>query len=246
MTTALEPQRRWTRVIREDAPTDQLIAWTLERFGAERTVLTTSFGMEGCALIDLYAAHGVPLTVVYLDTMFFFPETYELRDRLAERYPHLRFVNRGTTLTPEQQETHYGPALWKNDHARCCQLRKIEPMREALADVDVWITGITRSQTESRAEIPLIGWDWQFQVLKICPLAHWDRAQIWEYVQSHGVPYNPLHEKGYPSISCTHCTEPVSGVPITLYSRRGRWSGTQKTECGIHLGEWPPNEGGAG
>ena len=88
--------------ITEDSPTDELIAWSLERFANQRLVLTTSFGMEGCALIDMYASHGQPVTVVYLDTMFFFPETYALRDRFVARYPHVEFVNRGTSLTPEE------------------------------------------------------------------------------------------------------------------------------------------------
>ena len=97
--------------INEDTPIDQLIAWTLERFAHQKMLMTTSFGMEGCALIDMYAKYGKPVTVVYLDTMFFFPETYALRDRMVNRYPNLHFVNRGTTLTPEEQAAQYGTEL---------------------------------------------------------------------------------------------------------------------------------------
>ena len=86
--------------ITEDTPTDRVVGWTLQRFAGQRLVLTSSFGMEGCALIDMYAKHNVPLTVIYLDTMFFFKESYDLRDRMVERYPHVSFINRGTTLTP--------------------------------------------------------------------------------------------------------------------------------------------------
>ena len=170
--------------------------------------------------------------------MFFFPETYALRDRMVSRYPLLTFANRGTSLTPEAQEARYGPELWRRDPDRCCRLRRVEPLRQALIDTDVWITAITRSQSPTRRHTPLVSWDWQFQVLKICPLANWDRSQIWEYVQRHGVPYNELHERGYPSIGCTHCTLPVEGSRPEEYSRAGRWPEKEKTECGLH-GEEP-------
>ena len=125
--------------ISEAAPTDKLIAWTFERFSGQRMVMTTSFGMEGCALIDMYARHDQPLDVIYLDTMFFFPETYKLRDEMAERYPHIRFINRSTKLAPEHQAELYGPELWKRNPDLCCKIRKVDPMFPVMADVDVWI-----------------------------------------------------------------------------------------------------------
>ena len=222
--------------VAEDAPTDALIAWTLERFSNQRMIMTTSFGMEGCALIDMYARHGKAMTVVYLDTMFFFPETYLLRDRMVERYPHLDFVNRGTKLTPERQADEYGDELWKQDPDRCCRFRKVDPMHEVMAEVDVWITGLRRSQSASRANLHVIDWDWQYQVLKINLLAGWERPQIWEYILKNDVPYNELHEKGYPTIGCTHCTKAVPGSTPADYTRTGRWNGSKKTECGLHHG----------
>ena len=221
--------------ISASSETETFIAWTLERFGHQPLVLTTQFGMEGCALIDMYAALEQPLTVVYLDTGFLFPETYALRDRMVERYAHLRFENRGTVLTPEAQGARHGPALWTTDPARCCELRKVDPMRAALEGVEIWITGITQQQSQARAETPLIAWDWQFQLLKISPLAHWDRARVWEYIQEHEVPFNPLHLQGYPTLGCTHCTRQVPGSSVTEYTRLGRWDGQGKTECGLHV-----------
>jgi phosphoadenosine phosphosulfate reductase len=220
--------------ITEASDTTEVIAWTLERFGHQRMVLTTQFGMEGCALIDMYAAQQRPLKVVYVDTLFLFPETYALRDRMVARYRHLTFESRGTRLTAAEQAARHGDRLWAREPDRCCQIRKVDPMREALAGVEVWITGITRNQSATRADTPMIGWDWQFQLLKINPLVHWDRKRVWEYVQSHEVPYNPLHERGFPSIGCTHCTQPVVGAGITDYTRRGRWDSSGKTECGLH------------
>ncbi len=224
-------------LITEDAPIDELIAWSLDRFADQRLVITTSFGMEGCALIDMYAAHGKPLTVVYLDTMFFFPETYELRDRFVKRYPNLNMLNRGTKLTPQEQAAKHGDELWKRDPDLCCKLRKVEPMYEVMAEIDVWITGLRRSQSVARANLRVIDWDWRYQVLKISPLAKWERSQVWEYIQQHDVPYNELHEKGYPTVGCTYCTAPVPGSSPCDYSRAGRWNSAEKTECGLHGGE---------
>lgn len=222
--------------INEDTPTDDFIAWSLDRFASQNMVMTTSFGMEGCALIDMYARHNRPLTVIYLDTMFFFEETYRLRDRMAERYPHLAFVNRGTSLTPQEQERQYGPELWKSQPDLCCRIRKVDPMFTAMEGVDVWITGLRRSQSSTRANIKLIDWDWKYHVLKISPIATWERDQIWEYVRKHDVPFNELHLKGYPTVGCTHCTQAVEGSRIGEYSRDGRWTGQGKTECGLHGG----------
>jgi phosphoadenosine phosphosulfate reductase len=217
-----------------ESPPQDLAAWALRRFADRRTVITTQFGMEGCALIDMCARAGVPLSVIYLDTMFLFPETYELRDRFIARYPHLTFENRGTTLTPEQQEAQHGPELWKRDPDLCCRLRKVTPMQAVMREVDVWLTGLRRGQSASRANLQTIEWDWRHQVLKVNPLAAWSRTEVWDYIQANNVPYNPLHEQGYPTVGCTHCTKAVPGASVTDYSRAGRWAGTTKTECGLH------------
>ncbi len=223
--------------ITEQTPTDRVIAWTLRRFAKQRMVITTSFGMEGCALIDMYARLNQPLTVIYLDTMFFFPETYDLRDRMVERYPQLEFVNRGTRLTVEDQAKLHGNELWKTNPDLCCKLRKVDPMVDAMVDVDVWITGLRRSQSVTRANLRLVEWDWRYEALKVSPLFQWERPQIWDYIKEHDVPYNLLHEQGYPTVGCTHCTAAVAGSKPGEYSRQGRWQNSEKTECGLHGGE---------
>lgn len=218
----------------EDSPPERVVGWMLQRFAGRRVVVTTGFGMEGCALIDMIARHGVPLPVLYLDTGFLFPETLRLRDRLAARYPHLSFERRSTSLSPEAQEARYGPELWAREPDACCTLRKVEPMQEALAEVDVWVTGLMRSQAPSRAGLRVVEWDWHYQLLKVSPLATWDRAKVWAYVQQHDVPYNELHDRGYPTLGCTHCTLPVAGNTTGEYTREGRWRGRTKLECGLH------------
>lgn len=215
--------------------TDEFICWSLERFKGWRTILTTSFGMEGCALVDMYARRGEALEVTYLDTMFFFPETYELIDRMRERYPHLSFVNRGTSVTAEEQAAAHGAELWKRDPDLCCRIRKVEPLRQLMQRADIWISAIRRSQGPTRARVEMVEWDPRFNVLKLNPLAFWDRTDVWRYVRENDVPYNALHEQGYPSLGCTHCTKPVEGAAPDSYTRLGRWSGTDKTECGLHF-----------
>ncbi len=220
--------------ISDESSTAELIAWSIQRFGNQRMVISTSFGMEGCALIDMYARQDVGLEVIYLDTLFFFKETYDLRDHMMERYPRLKFINYGTSITPQQQEDLYGPELWKRNPDLCCKLRKVEPMYGAMRDVDLWITGLRRSQSQRRANLRVMEWDWRYHVLKFSPLADWSRQQIWEYVQTHGIPYNALHDQGYPTVGCTHCTAPVPGAKPGEYSRAGRWQGIEKSECGLH------------
>lgn len=219
----------------EESSPEEIVEWALDRFAGRELVVTTSFGMEGCALIDMVARRGVPVPVVWLDTGFLFPETYALRDRMAARYPHLRFENRGTALTPEEQARRYGPELWRHDPDLCCALRKVDPMRQALVGVDVWLSGLMRSQSPARAGLRTVEWDWQYQLVKVSPLAGWDRRRVREYVRAHDVPYNELHDRGYPTLGCTHCTLPVHGLRPGEYSRQGRWSGTRKTECGLHF-----------
>jgi phosphoadenosine phosphosulfate reductase len=219
----------------DDAEPAEILAWALARFARHRVVITTAFGMEGCVLIDLLARRAEPATVTWLDTGFFFAETHELRARLERRYPAITFENRGTALSPEAQAAAYGPELWRRDPDRCCALRKVAPMDAVLAGADVWITAITRSQSAARAQVRAVAWDARRGVLKVSPLAGWDRARVWEYVRAHDVPYNALHERGYPTIGCTHCTAPVHGAGPGDYSRAGRWAGTGKTECGLHL-----------
>jgi phosphoadenosine phosphosulfate reductase len=217
-----------------DSSAEAIVTWSLDHFAGKNLVMTSSFGMEGCVLIDMYARHGVPLTVIYLDTMFFFPETYALRDRLRARYPHLDFVNRGTRMSPDEQAATYGDELWKRDPDQCCKIRKVDPMVTALAGVDVWATALRRSQSITRANLKVVDWDWQYQLIKLAPLAAWERSDVWAYIQKNNVPYNELHEKGYPTVGCTHCTTPVEGVQIGEYSRSGRWQEFEKTECGLH------------
>jgi phosphoadenosine phosphosulfate reductase len=164
-----------------------------------------------------------------LDTDVLFPETYETKNRLEERYG-INF-HRYSSITLEQQKGLYGDELWSRDPDACCGIRKVEPMRSALAAVDLWVSGIRRSDSQTRAKAPKFSWDKRFGLWKLNPLADWSEDQVWAYIQEHDVPYNTLHDQGYPSIGCTHCTrKPAEGED----ARAGRWAGLEKTECGLH------------
>ena len=230
----------------DDAPAEDVIAWVARTFTDRCMAMTSSFGMEGCVLIDLVAKAGLDLPVIYLDTHFFFDETHDLRRRLERKYPSLDFVNHGTDLTPEQQAQRYGARLWDSDPAACCNLRKVEPMRAAMEGVDVWLTALRRGQSPTRANLPLVGVDEQYGVVKVSPLAAWDRPAVWDYIKANDVPYNALHERGYPTVGCTHCTKAVPGSKPWEYTREGRWAGKDKTECGLHYADSPltPDESG--
>ena len=221
-----------------------LLRWTFSTFPAERIVVTTAFGMEGCVLLDMLARLARitrldrEIPVAFVDTGFLFPETHTLRARLAARYPTLRIEGTATELDPAAQEFLYGPALWTRDPDRCCELRKVEPMRALLTGAAAWITAIRRDQSAARATTQAISWDPRFSVTKIAPLAAWSRRAVLDYVVAHDVPVNELHFRGYPTLGCVQCTRRVEGAGPGDYSRAGRWAGgadTSKTECGLHL-----------
>jgi phosphoadenosine phosphosulfate reductase len=173
-----------------------------------------------------------PETVTfYLDTDLLFPETYALRDELARRLG-VRFERVPGSLPLEVQAAKYGEELWKRDPDLCCYVRKVVPQRQYLSQHRAWITGIRRDQTAFRANAGLVEWDTTNKMVKLNPLAAWTSEQVWNYIREHDLPYNALHDRGYPSIGCRPCTRAVAPGEDP---RAGRWSGTKKTECGIHL-----------
>jgi phosphoadenosine phosphosulfate reductase len=218
----------------DEATPEETLRWAFDEFG-ERVTLATGFGVEGVALIDMAVRINPRVDVFFLDTAFLFPETYELRRRLEDRY-QIEIRAFETDITPERQELRFGAKLWSTDPDLCCRLRKLEPLEDALRGKDAWITAIRRDQTLERSSARVIEWDCQWQLMKINPIVRWTRQQVSEYIARNDVPYNPLHDQGYPSIGCTHCTRPVLlGEP----ERSGRWPGRAKRECGIHCSAQP-------
>ena len=206
------------------ATPEEVLGYLVERFHP-RLYVACSFQKEASVIRDMMLRIEPSARFFTLDTDLLFDETYETKRRLEDHFGLEIDVYRGISLA--EQQAKYGPELWKTDPDACCGLRKVTPLRRALADVDCWVTGLRREQSESRRFSSKLAYDELHGLWKANPLADWSEAQVWAYIDEHNVPYNPLHDRGYPSIGCTHCTVPASG-------REGRWSDAEKTECGLH------------
>jgi len=217
------------KVLAESWEPEAILGWAFSTYGDE-VALATGMGVEGMALLDMAHRINPNVKVFTGDTEFLFPETYDLIERVESRYG-ITIERLYSDLTPHDQDRAYGKALWASDPDQCCNLRKVEPLRRKLAMLDAWVTAIRRDQTSARAAIRKIDWDQKFDLVKISPLADWTRENVWSYVLENDVPYNPLHDRNYPSIGCTHCTRAVMPGED---QRAGRWSGSGKTECGLH------------
>jgi phosphoadenosine phosphosulfate reductase len=211
----------------ELAPAEDIIEWAVATFG-ERFCITSSMGDAVLAHLASRVAPGID--VVFLDTGYHFAETIGTRDAVEATMP----VNL-ITITPVQsvaeQDAAYGPELFARDPDRCCALRKVAPLRDALASYDAWATGLRRAETHNRVIAPVIGWDAKKGKVKVSPLARWSDEQVDTYIAENGVLVNPLQYDGYPSIGCWPCTQRVAPGEDP---RSGRWAGFAKTECGIH------------
>ena len=168
--------------------------------------------------------------IFYLDTDLLFDRTYDLRHRLEDRY-RVRFERKTAELSLEDQAERFGEKLWQTDPDQCCILRKVQPLTRMLSGLDAWITAIRRDQTADRADAKIVELDKKFGIVKINPLAAWSSGDVWKFIAENDVPYNKLHDEGYPSIGCRPCT---SFVQIGEDQRSGRWRGSEKTECGLH------------
>jgi phosphoadenosine phosphosulfate reductase len=208
----------------EHMSAEELLGYMVERFHP-RLYVACSFQKESAVIMDLLLKIEPEARFFTLDTGLLFPETYETWKRVEERYDVKVDVYEGMSVA-RQRELH-GDKLWARNPDACCGIRKVEPMREALSDVDGWVAGLRREQSPERAGTPKLQWDKRHEAWKANPLADWDERDVWAYVVENDLPYNPLHDKGYDSIGCTHCTLPGRG-------RDGRWAQSDKVECGLH------------
>jgi phosphoadenosine phosphosulfate reductase len=209
----------------------RLLEWALEVYRG-RIALACSFGgPSGMALLDLAVRIDRTVPVYFLDTGLLFAQTYALVERVRERYGIEPLAARPELSLAEQARAH-GDALWSRDPDRCCALRKVAPNRALLRSYAAWISGIRRDQTSARAATRFVARDEQSGgLVKISPLADWNESDVWSYVTANEVPYNTLHDAGYPSLGCIPCTRAVRPGED---ARSGRWSSFAKTECGLH------------
>lgn len=216
----------------EGQPAEDILRWTVQEFQPGLTMACSFGGPTGMVLLDMVMKLDPSVEVFYLDTDFLFPETYQLRDVCEQKYG-FQPIGYKSLLTPEAQAEEHGPELWTRDPDLCCELRKVEPNYRALEGKTAWISGMRRDQSKTRANVAIVDWDEKFNLVKLNPLAAWSEKQVWAYIMANEVPYNPLHDRGYPSIGCTNCTKPVRSGDDP---RSGRWAGFDKEECGIQEG----------
>lgn len=213
----------------ESATPQQILAWSAERYFPKLT-MATAFGPEGCAILHMLGEINPQVHVFNLDTGYQFQETLDLRDQIAQRYGiHVEMKQPETTVA--QYEAQHGGPIYKTNPDQCCKDRKILVLRKAVVGFKAWMSAIRRDQSADRAIVPIVGWDKKFRLVKISPLANWTKNDVWKFILDKNVPYNPLHDQGYPSIGCWPCTRAVG---LNEDERAGRWSGFQKTECGLH------------
>ncbi len=202
----------------------EVLGYMVERFHP-RLYVASSFQKEASVIMDMILRIEPSARFFTLDTGVLFPETYSTWRALEERYGITIEVYQGISLA-RQADVH-GDELWAKDPDACCAIRKIAPLKQALSQVDAWITGVRRDQSPTRTGTPKLQWDAKHGLWKANPLVDWSAKDVWRYIFKHDIPYNNLHDSGYDSIGCMHCTRPAFG-------RDGRWAGTGKLECGLH------------
>ena len=214
----------------ETATPQDVLRWGLDRYKGGIT-LACSLGAEDVVLAEMIGRIDPSVPLFYLDTDYLFPESFEVRDRLASKYG-LNFVAVKPALTIAEQAAEHGADLFGRQPDLCCKIRKVEPLKKHLGGFKAWVTGIRRDQAPTRANAGLVEWDKVFNLVKFNPLARWTSDDVWAYIRANDVPYNVLHDRNYPSIGCVPCTSPVAPGEDP---RSGRWRGTEKTECGLHF-----------
>src|SRR5438093_1013005 len=191
----------------DGAPAETVVRWAVGEYFPKLT-MATAFGAEGCCIIHMLAEIEPRVRIFNLDTGYQFRETLRLREQIAERYGILvEFVQAETTVA-EYEVLHGGP-LYSRQPDQCCQDRKIAPLRRAIVGYDAWISAIRRDQTAHRKSAGIVHWDSKFGLMKVNPLANWTTKDVWKFIMDHKIPYNPLHDQGYPSIGCWPCTRMV-------------------------------------
>lgn len=212
----------------ESASPREILEWAAETF-EDRFCLTSS--MADAVLIDMASRVRPGIDVVFLDTGYHFEETLQTRDRVVERYPiELKVIDPRQSVA--EQDAMFGERLHDRDPDACCNLRKVEPLRRSLQPYAAWASGIRRDETLTRSGIGVVEWDAKRSMVKINPLANWTQEQVDAYIAEHDVVLNPLLAQGYPSIGCAPCTRKVRPGES---ARAGRWAGSGKSECGLHL-----------
>jgi len=216
----------------EQAGAEDILRWAAAHFG-QSLCMSTSFQLGGMVLIDMLSKIDRSIPVLFVDTGFHFPETLAFRDQVLERYKINLITLKPIVERPDFVRFFGDDKLYERNPTECCRINKIEPMEQALKKYNARIAALRRDASPERARMQILETRTDGVTL-IHPLANWTREQTQAYLKQHNVPVHPLHAKGYKTIGCspTCCTVPVSD---NAPERAGRWTGTGKTECGLHL-----------
>jgi len=203
----------------ENVPSEEIFAWAFSEFWPAISVVSS---FQNCVLVDLAVRTDPRAEIIFLDTGSHFAETLSFVEQVRQLYElNLRIIRPAADAEP-----------WPCGSERCCELRKVVPLAGALRGRHAWVSGLKRSDTPNRASSPIVGWDSAQGLVKINPLACWTNDDVSRYEADHRLPVHPLKPQGYPSIGCEPTTRPVSSLEDP---RAGRWPGTEKTECGLHV-----------
>jgi len=229
------PDRKWTeeelKAVNdglEGRGPEAALRWVVDNFDVKDFALACSF--SECVLVDMLVKLKPDARIFYVDTGLLFDETANVIERVCCKYG-ISVERYASDLSLEQMSVEHGPELWKSNPDKCCELRKLEVMKQALSTVKLWITGLRREEAASRRNAPIVGWDAKFGLVKVNPLAPWTKKEVWDYIYKNDVPYNVLLDQGYASIGCRPCTTPIKPGED---ERAGRWAGCEKIECGLH------------
>lgn len=208
---------------------EQVINFAANHFAVREIAVACS--MADAVLPHLVSTEIPDVDVLFLETGYHFAETISTRDEVA-RALQVRIIEVLPELTVDEQDAKFGRELFARDAVACCQMRKMDPLKNSLKNYGAWFTGVRREEAPTRANTPLVGFDEKHGLVKFNPLAAWSFDELIGYATEHSVPVNMLLTQGYPSIGCQPCTRPVAEGEDP---RAGRWAGLAKTECGIHI-----------
>lgn len=216
-------------------PPEEILRWAVDTYAPE-LAMASSFGAEDVALIDIFSQHGMKIRVFTLDTGRLHDETYALMEQIRIRYDltiESYFPERDAVELLERDKGFYSFRESIENRKECCGIRKVQPLRRALTGLNAWVTGLRRDQAVTRTDTAAVEWDEANDMVKVNPLVEWTEEQVWDYVRAHEVPYNALHDQGFPSIGCAPCTRAIKpGEDV----RAGRWwwENPDDKECGLH------------
>ncbi len=230
-----EKLNRFQKIVSEKKAPD-ILEWALREFGVDRIALATAFGPESQIITDLLVKIGKPFRVFTIDTGRLFQETYDVMQKSIEKWGIQYEVYAPDPAELAELIGKHGPNLFYQsveNRRKCCEVRKVRPLKKVLKTVDAWITGLRRGQSEQRKNVQPIEWDYLHNIYKLNPLANWSEREIWQYIEKHNVPFNQLLRCGFKSVGCAPCTRAV-GPGESARDGRWWWEKQGAKECGLH------------